>query len=75
MTKPHPPVVSREDYVKLPKELDVKGWVIDMAIDVMYINDVSFFHSIDKKIKFRALVPLERRRKRKITPGRNYMMH
>ena len=63
--KPHPPVVSKEDYVEMPKELDVKGMVIEMAIDVMYINDVSFLHSIDRKIKFRALVPLGRRKKKK----------
>lgn len=65
MTKPHPPVVSKEDYIELPEELDVKGWIVDMAVDVMYINDVSFFHSIDRKIKFRALVPLRRRKKKK----------
>ena len=39
--------------------------VIEMAIDVMYIEDVSFLHSIDQKIKFRALVPLGRRKKKK----------
>ena len=62
--KPHPPVVTKEDFVELPSELDVKGMVIEMAIDVMYINDVSFLHSIDRKIKFRALVPLGRQKKK-----------
>ena len=64
MIKPHPPVVSSEDFVELPEELDVKEWIIDLAIDVLYINDCSFFHSIDRKIKFRAIVPLGRREKK-----------
>ena len=75
MTKPHPPVVSWEDYIELPDELDVKGLIIDMAIDVLYINDCSFFHSMDRKIKFRTVVLLSRRKKRKIIRGRSSLKH
>ena len=41
MTKPHPPVVSKEDFVEMPKELDVRGLIIDLAIDILYVNDCS----------------------------------
>ena len=64
MTKPHPPLVTFQDYMDLPKELDVRGWVVYMAIDVMYINDCSFLHAIDRKMKFRALIVLGRKKKK-----------
>lgn len=34
-TKLHPPVVTRKDFVEIPKELDVSGMKVDMAIDVI----------------------------------------
>ena len=61
--KPHPPVVQKEDFIEMPPELEVAGLVIDLAINVVYVNDCSYFHSIDRKIKFRAIVELGRRKK------------
>ena len=36
---------------------------MDLTINVLYINDCSFSHSIDQKIKFHAVVPLRRKKK------------
>ena len=43
--------------------LELAGLVINLAIDVVYVNDCSFCYSIDRKIKFRAIVELGRRKK------------
>ena len=68
-TKPHPPVVDKNDFIDLPPELKVKGMEIELAVDVVYINDQSFLHSVDRTIKFRGLSHLGTRKK-----GKNYTL-
>ena len=63
--KPHPPVVMKEDVIELPPELIHIGRKVDLAIDVVFIHDECFLNSIDRTIKFPALVPLETRAKGK----------
>ena len=50
-TAPRPPVVTTEDVVELPDELQHKGRKIELTIDVVYISDQSFLHSVDRTIK------------------------
>lgn len=38
-----PFVVSTEEIIKLPVELQNKGGNVEIAIDVVYINDQSFY--------------------------------
>ena len=40
----------------LPKELQIKE--TELAIDVMYVEDQAFLHSIDRKVKGKQLIPL-----------------
>ena len=61
--EPHPPVVNRNDVIELPPELKVKGMRIESAIDVVYINDQSFLHSVDQTIKLRGVAHLGTRKK------------
>ena len=37
-TKPHPPVVNRNNIINLPLELKVKGLEIELAIDMVYVK-------------------------------------
>lgn len=60
--RPHPPVVKWDDAIDLPSELKVKGLEIELAINVVYINDQSFLHSIDQTIKLRGLSTLGTRK-------------
>ena len=48
--KPHPPIVKKEDFVDMPPELEVTGMIVDLAIDVVYINDCSFFIQLIGKL-------------------------
>ena len=61
--KPHPPVVNNNDMIELPPKLNVRGKKVKLAIDVVYINDQSFLHSVDLTIKMRALSHLGMRKK------------
>ena len=38
-TKPHPPIVTQNDIIELPDELQHNGWKLELAIDVVYINN------------------------------------
>ena len=67
LVKPHPPVINKNDIIELPPELNVKGRKAELAIDVVYINDQSFLHSVDRTIKLRGLSHLGTRKK-----GQNY---
>ena len=66
-TKPHPPVVDKLDIIELLPELNVRGMKVELAIDVVYINDQSFLHAIDRTIKLRGIAHLGTRKK-----GENY---
>ena len=66
-TAPRPPVVRTEDVVEFPDELQHKGRRIELVIDVVYINDQSFLHSVDRTIKLKLFTALGTRKK-----GKNY---
>ena len=51
-TAPRPSVVTTEDVVELPDELKHKGRKVKLAIDVAYINNHSFLHSVHWKINY-----------------------
>ena len=42
-TRPHPPVVQKEDIVDLPTELQLKS--VDIAMDVVYVEDQAFLNA------------------------------
>ena len=43
--------MRKEDDIELPPELDLAGKEMDLAIDVVYINNEAFLHTIDRRIK------------------------
>ena len=65
--KPKAPVVDKCKIVELPKELNCKGRKVELTVDIFYINDQSFLHSVDRTIKFRGISHLGTRKK-----GENY---
>ena len=56
-TRPRLPSVI-EDYIKIPKEIKTQYKNISLCINIMYINLIPIFISIDKSKRFRNLVPL-----------------
>lgn len=45
--RPSPPVVTTNDLIELPVELNTAGRKVNSAIDVVYINNESFLHTVD----------------------------
>ena len=62
-TKPHPPVVHKNDVIELPEDLQHNGRKLELAIDVVYINDEFFLHSVDRRIKLKLISTLGTRKK------------
>lgn len=56
-TRPHLPVVTREGVIDLPPELQVNE--VELAIDVLLINNQAFLHARGRTIKFKDLVQLD----------------
>ncbi|CAJ1936900.1 unnamed protein product [Cylindrotheca closterium] len=52
-----------DDWIEMPKELLKHNSNLDLCIDIMFINNVAFFVSIDKAIKFRFSTELKDRTK------------
>ena len=52
-TRPHPPVVRKDDIVDLPPELQLKS--VDIAMDVVYVEDQAFLNAVDRSAKFKSL--------------------
>ena len=65
--KPKAPVVDKCKIMEIQIKLDIKGKKVELAIDVVYINDQSFLHSVDRTVKFRGLSHLGTQKK-----GENY---
>lgn len=53
-TRLHLPVVTREDMIDLPPELQINE--VDLAINVLFINGQVFLYAKDRTIKFKDLV-------------------
>ena len=49
----------RADLVAIPKELISQHQQLELCMDVMYIDGLPMFTSIDRTVKFRSLVPLD----------------
>ncbi|CAJ1943965.1 unnamed protein product [Cylindrotheca closterium] len=60
--RPTPKAVV-DDWIEMPKELLKHNSNLDLCIDIMFINNVAFFVSIDKAIKFRFSTELKDRTK------------
>ena len=56
--KEKPNVVSNEDFIEIPPELDLVGREMELAIDVVYINRECFLHAVDRTIKEPSCVTL-----------------
>ena len=62
-TRPKSSIVSKSDIVELPPKLRIQGRKIELAIDVVCINNESFLHSVDRLLKRNGLVVLGTRKK------------
>ena len=56
--KEKPNVVSNEDFIEIPPELELAGKEMELAIDVVYINREYFLHTVDRTIKEPSCVTL-----------------
>jgi hypothetical protein len=52
---------EREDSIEIPEELILQNHVIDLCIDIMYVNKCGFMTTIDRTIRFRSALPIENR--------------
>ena len=55
---PHPPVVTISDVVELPPELENRGREVELAMDVVFIDNESFLHTVDRSLRYNGLVAL-----------------
>jgi hypothetical protein len=51
----------REDTVEIPEELIANNRKIELCIDIMYVNECGFMTTIDRTIRFRSAIPIEKR--------------
>lgn len=65
--RPKASVVDKCKIMEIPIELEMKGTKCELAIDVVYINDQSFLHSVNRRVKFQGLSHLGTQKK-----GENY---
>ena len=56
--RPSPPIVTTLDLIELPTELMTAGRNIELAIDVVFINNDSFLHTVDRTLKFNGIMVL-----------------
>ena len=52
-TKPHPPIVGKENLIELPDEMQLKE--TEVALDVVYVEDQAFVNAVDRKAKYKSL--------------------
>ena len=58
MDKQKPKIVKNHDIIDLPKELQVKRMEMELAINILFINNEAFLYSIDQRIKCSNLIVL-----------------
>ena len=56
--KEKPKIVSNEDVIEIPPELDLAGKEMELAVDVVYINRECFLHTVNRTIKEPSCVTL-----------------
>ena len=52
------PTPVREDIIEIPKELITQHRDVELCIDIMYVNECGMMTTIDRTIKFRAVLPM-----------------
>ena len=57
------------DEVEIPKKIMEANQQIELCIDIMYVNKIAFLTTIDRQIKYRAVVPLNNRTKEELYEG------
>ena len=62
-TKTKPPIVTTNDIIELLPELNVAGMELDLAINVVYVNNKVFLNAIDRRIKCPTCIILGTRKK------------
>ena len=67
-TRPSPTTVV-DDLIEIPEELKKKNRFVDLAIDIILINRVILFTSIDRSVKYRTVVPLDSHKKEELYRG------
>jgi hypothetical protein len=55
------PVPEKTDKIEIPNELKEMHKVLTLCIDIMFINGMPMLTSIDRSIRFRALIALDNR--------------
>ena len=53
--------IMSKDIIEIPEEIYMKNHKLQLCIDIVYINGMTFLVSIDKEIKFRSIVHLMKR--------------
>merc|ERR1712197_122863 len=53
--------VIRNERIELPEELDLPDKNLELAIDILYVDRALFLVTIDRRIKWRAAVPIKDR--------------
>ena len=61
-TKQKPRVVLKEDIIEFPVELNAKGMEVNLATNIVAINNKAFLHALDRRIKNASLVALSARK-------------
>ena len=62
--KPRPPVVHKYDVVDLPQELMIV--TVELAINVVFVENEAFLHCVDQTLKGKSVVTLETKKKVKV---------
>ena len=57
-------VIATNNVVELPKELDIKGPKVALAINMFFVNNKAFLHAIDQKVKLNSCVVLGTKKKK-----------
>ena len=53
--------VIRNERIELPEELDLPDKNLELAIDILFVDRALFLVTIDRRIKWRAAVPIKDR--------------
>ena len=65
-TRPRPPQIM-DNTIEIPEELLRNNEEIDLAIDLIFINQVILLTAIDQTTRYRSTVPLDSREKKNYT--------
>ena len=52
-----------KDEIEIPREIMEKHYKIELCVDIMYVNGMAFLSSIDRTIRYRAVIYIPKRKK------------